>query len=592
MRTRLQILVIGVFILGAIILWRLFELQVLKKEVTGSALDNRNANPEIIYPDRGEIFVFEDGAYQPIAVNMSKYNIIASPSQIQDLDQWLVRMAPYLGIKELYERDEELVLIKEQEQPDELKVLLERLSQKNDFYEIVKKNIDIDEVEEIKNLGLEGIWFEKVPDRYYTEGSLFSHILGFVSHNQECIGDECIAKGGQYGVEEFFNSDLSGTLGEYRIEEAPGGYIITSSDAVIKQPEPGVDLVLTIDRSIQFFICSALRESIDEYDAESGTIIVLDSQTFAVRAMCNQPAFDPNTYFEENDFSVFKNTAISSAFEPGSIFKVITMASALEEREVTPETTYTDTGSVTIEDYTITNVDNRANGVSTMTNVLEKSINTGAVYVVQKVGKKIFRNYLKKFGFGSLTGIELSGEASGNIDNLEKRSQTYLATSSFGHGISVTPLQMVTAIGVIANSGKLMKPYIIDTIIQDGKEQKITPRFIRRVISPSTAATLAAMMTSVLENGYGRQARVNGYFVAGKTGTAQIPKKGGGYTEGVIHSFVGFAPASNPKFVVLIKLDNPKKGRFADSTAAPTFGKIADFILKYYNIAPDRESSP
>lgn len=589
MEKRLQIVTIVFFIIGAIILWRLFEFQILKKDITGRSFNNRSASTEIIYPDRGKIFVFEDGAYQPIAVNISKYNIIASPAQIQDVDKWLIAMAPYLNIKGLGQADDELILIKEQEQSDKLKVLLKRLSQKNDFYEIIKKNIDIDEVEEIKRLGLEGVWFEKIPDRYYPEGSLFSHIAGFVSKNQECIDDECIGKGGQYGVEEFFDSDLKGIPGEHKTEKAPGGYIITASDAVLKQPEPGIDLVLTIDRSIQFFTCSALREAIDIYKAESGSIIVLDAQTFAVRALCNYPMFDPNAYFEENNFAVFKNTAISSVFEPGSVFKVITMAAAIEEGKVTPETTYNDTGSVTIEDYTITNVDNRVSGISTMTNVLEKSINTGAVYAVQKVGRKIFRNYLKKFGFGSLTDIELSAEASGNIDNLEKRSQTYLATSSFGHGISTTPLQMVTAIGTIANSGKLMKPYIIDTIIQDGKEQKRVPQFIRQVISPSTAATLAAMMTSVLENGYGRQARVYGYFVAGKTGTAQIPKKGGGYTEDVIHSFAGFAPASNPQFVTLVKLDNPKIGRFADSTAAPVFGKIADFILKYYNIAPDRE---
>lgn len=586
---RLRIIMVGVLILGAIIVWRLFELQVLKKGFNSDALYSRAAHPEIINPDRGKIYIFEDDDYHPLAVNMSKYNVIASPALIENVDEWIVRMAPYLGIDGFNINDDGLVLIEEKEKSDKLKVLFEKLSQKNDFYEVVKKGIDIDEVEDIKRLGLLGIHFEKVPQRYYPEESLFSHLIGFVSEDSECSNQTCIRKGGQYGLEEFFDEELRGRAGEMKVERAPGGYIITSSDIVIKEAQPGIDLVLTLDRSIQFFVCSALRDALNLYRAESGSIIVLDSRSGKVLALCNQPDFNPNMYFQEKNFVVFKNTSISSVFEPGSIFKVITMAAALDSESITPETTYFDTGSVTIEDYTITNVDGRINGRVTMTNVLEKSINTGAVYAVQKVGRKAFRNYLKKFGFGSLTGIELAGEAAGNIDNLEKRSETYLATSSFGHGISVTPLQMVTAVGVIANSGKLMKPYIVDAIRENGIERTMVPQFVRQVISPSTAATLSAMMTSVLENGYGRQARVDGYFVAGKTGTAQVPKKGEGYTEEVIHSFVGFAPARDPQFVALVKLDNPKEGRFADSTAAPTFGKIADFILKYYNIVPDRE---
>ncbi|MDA2922870.1 penicillin-binding protein 2 [Patescibacteria group bacterium AH-259-L07] len=586
---RLKIIMVGVFMLGAIIVWRLFELQVLKKGFNDDALYSRGPHPEIINPDRGKIYIFEDDGYQLLAVNISKYNVIASPAIIENVDEWVGAIAPYLGIDGLDVDNDGLVLIEEKEKSDELKVLFEKLSQKNDFYEVIKKDIDVDEVEDIKKLGLEGIHFEKVPKRYYPEKSLFSHVVGFVSEDSECSNQTCISKGGQYGLEEFFDEELRGIEGEMKVERAPGGYIITSSDTVIEEAQPGIDLVLTLDRSIQFFVCSALRDALGLYRAESGSIIVLDPNSGKVLALCNQPDFNPNMYSQENNFAVFKNTAASSVFEPGSVFKVITMAAALDSGSISPETTYIDTGSVTIEDYTITNVDNRTNGRVTMTNVLEKSINTGAVYAVQKVGRKAFRNYLKKFGFGSLTGIELSGEATGNIDNLERRSETYLATSSFGHGISVTPLQMVTAVGAIANSGKLMKPYIIDSIREDSKERKIVPQFVRQVISPSTAATLSAMMTSVLENGYGRRARVNGYFVAGKTGTAEVPKKGAGYTEDVIHSFVGFAPAHDPRFVTLVKLDNPKEGRFADSTAAPTFGKIADFILKYYNIAPDRD---
>jgi cell division protein FtsI/penicillin-binding protein 2 len=220
---------------------------------------------------------------------------------------------------------------------------------------------------------------------------------------------------------------------------------------------------------------------------------------------------------------------------------------------------------------------------------LEKSLNTGAVFAARKTGLDVFRNYVKNFGFGSLTNIEQAGEAVGDISNLEKPGEIYLATASFGQGISVTPIQMLTAVAAIANQGRLLKPYLVDKIIySDGTVVQNQPKFIRQVISPATAITLSAMMVSVLENGYGKLARVPNYWIAGKTGTAQVANPTGGYSEKTIHSFVGFGPSDNPVFVGLVKINNPKKGRFAESTAAPVFGKIAEYILKYYNVPPNR----
>ena len=592
MAWRLRILIISVFIFGLLIIGRLFELQVLRRNFYLEKTFQRSNVSQLIPAERGKIFINDKGKYYPLSVNTKTYNLIASPAEIKDLDEWIKKMSPYLDIYELSSQNNEPILIQENQETDKLKDILIRLSQKNDFYELLKKDIGIEEVEKINSLDLEGINFETVPQRYYPEGSLFSHITGFVSKTESCGTGlslaQCKGLEGQYGLEEFFNKELSGTAGQSRISKAPGDYLITSSDNIIKSPENGIDIVLTLDRSIQFFTCSTLEKAINEYQAESGSIIITNPKTGAILGLCNKPDFNPNQYSKEKNFEVFKNTSIASAFEPGSIFKVITMAAALDVKKITPETSYIDKGFVQIEDYTIKNVENRVHGEVSMTNVLEKSINTGAVYAVRLVGRKIFRNYVKKFGFGSLTGIELAGEAMGSIDNLDKRAETYLATSSFGHGISMTPLQIVNAVGAIANSGKLMKPYLVESIIENGQENIRTSQFIRQVISPATAATLSAMLVSVLENGYGRRAKVDNYFVAGKTGTAQIPKKDSGYSEDIIHSFVGFAPATDPKFVALVKLDNPKKGKYADSTAAPTFGKIAEFILKYYNILPDR----
>ena len=592
---RLKILTIGLFIVGLLIIGRLFQLQVLGRDFYGEKIYARNTVSQSVPAERGRISVYEGEKIYPVAVNVYKYNLIVSPAEIDSPNEWVEKMSSYLGLdlNQVSSQQGEFSLIKEGGEADKLKSILNRLSQKNDFYELLKKDVSAEEAEAIKNLGLKGITLEPVPQRYYPEKSLFAHITGFVSKNENCDGkspsEHCNGLQGQYGLEEFFNQELSGVPGWSSVEKAPGGYLISSSNNAVQPPKNGIDLVLTLNRSIQFFVCRVLEDALKEYQASSGSIIVIAPETSAVLALCNKPDFDPNQYSEQKSFSLFKNSSIASMFEPGSIFKIITMAMALDTKEVTPETSYYDRGSVQVEDYVISNVEKRSYGQATMTNVLERSINTGAVYAANLVGREKFRNYLKKFGFGSLTGIELAGEALGDIKNLEEESKTYLATASFGQGISVTSIQMVNAIAAIANSGKLMKPYLVQSWTEDGNKNIRSPQFIRQVISPSTAATLTAMMVSVLENGYGRLAKVKGYYVAGKTGTAQIPKKGRGYSEDAIHSFVGFAPATNPKFVALVKLDNPKIGNFAESTAAPVFGKIADFILKYYNVPPDKK---
>ncbi len=577
MANRLKVLMAGVFILGALIIGRLFELQVLGHNFYADSAHGRNAISQSIPAERGRIFLYDGDEFYPLSINVNTYNLIAVPAQISKPGEWAEKIAPFLGIEKSIILDQ---LIEESEDTDEFKELLERLAQKNDFYELLKRDLTINEVEQIKTLDLEGVVFETVPGRYWPEKNLFSHIVGFTG-----IQDNELK--GQYGLEEFFDEELRGIPGQLAAERAPGGYLISSSQDIIKQPKDGVDLVLTIDQSIQFFACQSLRQAVIDYEAAGGSVMILAPDTGAILALCNQPDFNPNQYSKVKDFAIFKDSSISSPFEPGSIFKIITMAGALDDKKVMPTTIYHDKGYLNIDDYTIRNVDGQTYDWPTMTNVLEHSINTGAVFAARQLGRRSFRNYVKKFGFGGLTGIELAGEVSGNVDNLEERAEIYLATASFGQGITATSLQIINAVGAIANQGKLMKPYIIERIVEDNRESIQEPRFIRQVVSPSTATTLTAMLVSVLENGYGRQARVPGYFVAGKTGTAQVPGPGSTYSDKVIHSFVGFAPATDPKFVALVKLDNPQKGRFADSTAAPVFGKIAEFILRYYGVPPD-----
>ena len=594
MNGRLKVLIGIVFFLGLCIIGRLFELQVLGHNFLGSTIYNKKIREQIIPANRGRIFIHEDKDVYPIAINLNTYNLIVSPNAIVESKikpgEWLSQIAPYINISELTQIQDQPIIIKEGQETNELKDILIQISQKDDFYELLKTEISSEKAEKIKELGLPGIRLDSISQRYYPEEELFSHLLGFVSPSIDCHSGQCAGGTGQYGIEEFFNKELAGQPGLKTGEFLSRG-LSRADDNVIKSAKDGLDLVLTIDRSIQYFACQLLEDALQEYQSASGSILVLDTKTSAIIALCNQPNFNPNKYseVEPKNYEVFKNPVISSAFEPGSIFKVITMAIALDARKITPETTYMDPGVIRLNTETIRNVEGRTFGQQTMTQVLEKSINTGAVYAAQKVGRAGFRNYLKKFGFGSLTRIELAGEAVGNISNLEKKQDIYLATASYGQGITATTIQMVNAVGAIANKGKLMKPHLIYSTIKDGQTDVRKPETIRQVISPSAAASLTAMMVSVCENGYGRRAKVDGYYVAGKTGTAQVAKSTGGYSDEVIHTFIGFAPATNPKFVALVKLDNPQQGNFADSTAVPTFGKLADFILNYYNLLPDKK---
>jgi len=276
------------------------------------------------------------------------------------------------------------------------------------------------------------------------------------------------------------------------------------------------------------------------------------------------------------------------SFEPGSIFKVITMASALDAGVVKKESTFQDTGFIEIDGETIHNVEEENFGLVDMTKILEKSINTGAVHVASLLGKENFRNYLKKFGFGSLTDIELRGEAAGNINNLNQKQDIYLATASFGQGVAVTPLQMTVAVAAIANSGKLMKPYLVEEIRKEEEIVKREPEVVRSVISSQASSAISSMMNSVVEKEYSKRVKIPGYTIAGKTGTAQVPSPDGGYADKLIHSFVGFAPATNPRVVALVKLNNPQEEKFAFYTVSEVFSELVGFVLKYYNVPPDK----
>ncbi len=440
-----------------------------------------------------------------------------------------------------------------------------------------------------EELKIEGIAFNLKSYRFYPENNTAANIVGFVSY----VDDEGY---GRYGLEEFFNEELAGKAGYLKGERGVSNTIIVNDREYVK-PEAGSDLILTMDRSAQFQACAALEAAVAAHNAEGGSVIAVNANTGAILAMCSVPSFNPNNYREVKDLKTYNNPAILYQYEPGSVFKVITMAAAIDQGKVSPSTTYQDEGQIMITGWpkAISNSDfstKGAHGIVDMNAVLENSLNTGAIFAMRQIGPKVFSDYVKSFGFGEKTGIELGSESKGNIDNLLKNKVREIdaATASFGQGIAVTPLQMVMSYQALANQGVLMQPYIVQEIRHsNGSVDELKPKSVRQVVSEQTANTILAMMVNVVESGHAKGAQIPGYYIGGKTGTAQVATAGGYSEDKYIHTFIGVVPIDNPQIVMLTKIDAPQGARYAESTAVPLWHDVADFLLKYYQIPKTRQ---
>jgi stage V sporulation protein D (sporulation-specific penicillin-binding protein) len=426
---------------------------------------------------------------------------------------------------------------------------------------------------------LRGLHFAPRPYRYYPEGNFASHILGFYG-----LGSDGKPKG-SYGIEGYYQTELAGQQGFIEGKrDAFGGWIPVASREH-RAARDGADIVLTIDQTIQLRACEELERIAKESQSQSAASIIMNPKTGEIMAMCSYPTFDPNTYNKVDSIEVYNNHAIFTPYEPGSIFKTITMAAALDKNVISPELTFDDPGSRQIDGFTIYNAQRKNWGRQSMTGVLEHSINTGMILTVEKLGRADFAEYIDRFGFGQKTGIELNSEGIGTIASLQKKGLIYAATASFGQGITVTPIQMVQAYGALANGGVMMKPTIVRELrYPDGQREINEPRVVRRVMSPQASFLISGMLTSVIETTYRKVAAVPGYHFGGKTGTAQIAGQGG-YTEETNHSFVGYGPVEDPQFVIFSKFEKPQR-EWAESTAAPYFGKMAQFLVQYLRIPP------
>ena len=552
-------------ILGAagFIATRFFSIQILKHGFYQALANDQQNLSQVLAPQRGEIFIQEkDNVWNPLAVNRDLEKVFLVPREVKDKNEVAAKIAPLLQMEEGR--------------------ILEKLKNPEDPYEPLKSKLDDETAQKIKNFNLAGVHLVSENWRWYPQGTLASNVLGF-------LGIKNDQKTGQYGLEEFYENDLAGRSGFLKSQKDALGRWLMLADFSSEPAANGANLYLTLDQNIQYFTEQRLKEALKKWNSVSGCAIVLEPQTGAVRALASFPNFDPNEYGQVANADVFLNDCTQKVYEPGSVFKPITMAAGLDVGRVSPDTVFTDVGSLTIGKYIIKNAQEKTYGESTMTKVLEKSINTGAVFVERLIGGDVFKNYIEAFGFGEKCGIDLAGETAGSLKNINENKEINFATASFGQGISATPLEMASAIGAIANGGKLMRPYLVEKIVgSDGQEKTTQPKITRQVVSPQTAAKLTAMLVSTVRHGYDK-VKIKNYYIAGKTGTAQVPDASqGGYSDQTIHSFVGYAPAFNPRFLIFLKMDNPQGIQFASESLAPVFGALAQYLLDYYEIPPEQ----
>lgn len=532
MVSRLTLLITGLSLSYGFLIFNLYNVQLEKGEYYLARAESEHGLGSLNLGSRGSIYFTDKIGNKVPAVSNREFPIAyAVPKIIDDPEEAAEALAPVLGLE-----------------PEKL---AKRFSDKKDEYELLGRKLLSDTAGEIAELNIKGIYVSSEQARYYPFGVMAAHLLGYVGPDNDTLGVS-----GHYGIEEYYDEELSGK----------GNFI------------DGKDMTLTIDHVLQREAERIIGNLVKNYNAKGASVVIEDPKTGKILAMASKPDFDPNAY-QSSEIGRFLNPVTQEIYEPGSVFKVITMAAGIDSGKITPETTYNDTGELTLSGKTILNWDQKAHGTVTMTNVIEKSLNTGAAYAMARTGPETFTEYVKKFGFGEKTGIDLLSEAKGNIKNLRKNApEIEFATASFGQGVAVSTIELANAFSAVANGGILMRPYL---------NEDVGSKEVRRVISIDTAEKVGKMMASALEKA--EVAKIKGYALAGKTGTAQVPDlENGGYTDKVINTYAGFGPLSDPRFVIILKLQEPENAPLAGGTVVPAFRELAQFILNYYNIPPDK----
>jgi cell division protein FtsI (penicillin-binding protein 3) len=558
-RRRLDFLGLILVLACLVVLVKLVDIQVFSYREMLQKGEQVRIRESDLEPLRGRIW---DRNEYLLAGNVAEYDISAAPIFISDPDKAARTLSRHLG--------------------DHLEMSVQELSAtlSSDLGWVpVARSVPQNVGDAILSENMAGITIEPVWRRTYPERNLAAHVLGFVNAMDQ----------GYYGVEGYYDAGLRGRHGTRVYQRDPWGRIIPLGLTEDELPESGVDLRLTVDRTLQGLVDAELSHALQTTGATNGVIIVMNPRTGAILAMAGKPDYNPNAYGDVTDTRSFANPCISGQYEPGSIFKVLTVAVALENDLVSPETVFYDEGQIEVGGQIIRNASRRAYGNVTLTEVLVRSLNVEIAKIGTMLGPDKFYEGIRAFGIGHRTGVDLEGEIIGELREPGdwRWHESDLATNSFGQGLAVTPLQMLAAVAAIANDGVVMKPYVVaEKIEANGNKVQATPVEIGWAVSTETAHTVAAMMAETVDLGI-PLAQVPGYRIAGKTGTAQVPTAFGYDENKTIASFVGFAPVDDPQVAVLVRLDEPKSSPWGAETAAPAFARLATKMFRMLEIPPD-----
>lgn len=563
--TRIRFFFLLIFCLLFIIICRVFYIQVFSYDKLSSLAESLWSRKLPIGADRGEIY---DRKGRVLATNLTTTSLVLIPNQIKNPEEVAQKLSEILNS----DYDDMLAHVTK-------KTSIERVHPEG-------RQLSYDIASKIEELHFDGVYLVKESKRYYPYGTVLSHVLGYVGIDNQ----------GLSGLELTYDKYLTGENGAIKYFSDGKGNRLELSE-VYEEPQNGVNLTLTIDLDLQLAAERELDNAVMKYNPEHAIALAMDPNTGEVLAMASRPNFDSNNYQDYDTTTINRNLPIWMTYEPGSTFKIMTLASSLEEKTVNLfEDTYYDSGSVSIDGATIHCWKSGGHGAQTYLNVVENSCNPGFVSLGNKLGVDKLMSYINKFGFGEKTGIDLNGESSGILFNPSRMGPVELATTSFGQGISVTPIQQVIAVSAVINNGYLYQPYIVKSL-EEPETQSIVklnePVLRRRVISEESSKLARFALESVVANGSGRNAYIENYRVGGKTGTAQKVEDGHYLDGNYILSFVGFMPADDPKIVVYVAIDNPKGvTQYGGVVAAPIAKSILETAISVLNIESSDEVMP
>ncbi|MHB1004030.1 MAG: peptidoglycan D,D-transpeptidase FtsI family protein [Chloroflexota bacterium] len=542
---------------SAIVVGKLAYIQLFQHDRFLALAQEEHWRQSDLPAPRGTILA-SDGA--PLSISVDYETLYVDGKRLTDRARAVSLLAPVLGESEA--------------------AINAKIAAAGDSPAMLRRYVPAELADRVRALRLFNVYFEPEPRRLHPEASLASQLIGFVGLDRK----------GLLGLEMSWQDALAGKTGRLLAEVDTAGSEIALSARDYEAPVRGGDVVTAVDRFAQRLVERELDAAMKKHSADAGSIVVLEPSTGAVLAMASRPSFavDDPDLFEPGKENLYNFPAVSGLYEPGSVFKVVTMSAGIDAGAVTPDERFYDNGYVTEGGVTIRNWDGQGHGWQTMAEILQRSLNTGSSYVAKEMGPAKFYDYVRAFGFGKPTGVDLPGEADGIVRDQRSAgwSTTDLLTNSFGQGISVTPLQMARAVAVVANQGRLMTPQVVREVRSSAGTQRIVPETARQVIKPETARILTDMMINAVDKSVVGLAKVSGYKVAGKSGTAETLVNGRYSQEDTIASFVGFAPADAPRYLVLVAIVRPKDNIWGESVAAPIFATVMQELLAHGGIAP------